>query len=506
MRVGVEVSTPRIRLRYAALINYASMIYRMLVAVGFVVVVARRLPVSEFGLWGIMLSASLMLSAPVSIWSYWSRRYYVRGKVEASGTGLILTIMYFIPLSLMYVGLAYFESSVIGWGLTELLLALPIPLLVALDSYLTAFSVVIKPELIGYKRLVYETLRLAAAYVAVVIVGLRYLGAVLAVMLALLVSIAYCTYVLRQHGAVNTRFSLDLVREWLKASYVPAIGIINGFLRSALRVIVSWVTGSEVPVAYLNVALSAEAPVQASGSVASALYARMLRERRASDVEESMRLLLLTGGYMVVVFSVLSKPIASLYNPQYMSASVLIVIVALYSLINALFGIYGSALTGSDLADVDGLGSHKHLLRSYLFKVPVLTLGSTAAAYAVSAPIGYAVRSNFLLVPLIFLAAYAATSAVSLVIVYRMTLREMMFSLPLREVIATTVSAALMAAYFTVFSVHEVTIKHFWVDVPKLAAHLAVGTLVYLAGQALSSKWFRGLLKSVVVTVSGSRS
>ena len=111
-----------------------------------------------------------------------------------------------------------------------------------------------------------------------------------------------------------------------------------------------------------------------------------------------------------------------------MTASILIVIVALYSLINALFGIYGSALTGSDLADVNGLKSHKHLLRSYLFKVPVLALGSTASAYAVSAPIGYAVRSNFLLVPLIFLAAYAATSAVSLTIVYRMTLREMMFS------------------------------------------------------------------------------
>ena len=475
----------------------------MLVAVGFVVVVARRLPVSEFGLWGIMLSASLMLSAPVNIWSYWSRRYYARGKPEASGTGMLLTLFYFIPLALLYVGLAYFESYVIGWGFTELLIALPVPLLTALDTYLTAFSVVIKPELIGYKRVVYETLRLAVAYIAVVILGLRYFGAVLAIIAALLAAIGYSLGVLIKYGAVNIKFSLSLVREWLKASYVPAIGIVNGFLRNALRVIVSWVTGSEVPVAYLNVALAAQSPVQAAGAVTPALYARMLRERRVSDVEESMRLLFLTGAYMLVIFTVLSKPIASLYNPQYIAASILIVVVASYSLINALFGVCSAALTGADLVDVEGIKSHRHIIHSYLFKVPLLALMATVAAYVISAPLGYAVRTNYLLVALLFLVVFLVTSVLSLVAVYRMALKEMRFVFPLREAIASAVSALLMGAYFMILGVHEVTIAHFWVDAPWLAMHLVVGTSVYLIALALMSKWFRELGKSVITTVLG---
>ena len=40
----------RIRLRFSSIVNYSAMIYRMLVAIGFIVV-ARRLSVDEFGLW-----------------------------------------------------------------------------------------------------------------------------------------------------------------------------------------------------------------------------------------------------------------------------------------------------------------------------------------------------------------------------------------------------------------------------------------------------------------------
>ncbi len=491
------MSVTKIRLRYATLINYASVIYRMLVAIGFVIIVARRLSVSEFGLWGIMLSVSLTLSAPVSIWSFWSRRYYIRGKPEASGTGIWLTLIYFAPLTLAYIGLAYFENYIIGWGFNELLIALPIPLLMALDAYLTAFSVVIKPELVGYKRVVYETLRLAVAYVTVVILRLRYVGAVLALTVALLTSIAFIVGMLIKYNALNLRFSSRLVKEWLKASYIPLINIVNSFLRNALRVIVSWVTGSEVPAAYLNVALASQTPLQASGAaVTPALYARMLRKRRVGDIEESMRLLFLTGMYMLVIFTVLSKPIASLYSPQYVTASVLIVITALYSLFNALFSVCSAALTGAELVDVEGIKSHKEVVRSFLFKVPLVALLATISAYAISIPSGYILSANHLLVASLFLLAFLLTSVASFIIVYRMTVKEMSFKFPLREVSATAVSAAFMATYFLALRVNDVIITHFWTDAPYLLAHIIVGSLIYLCTLALLSKWFRGLLKS----------
>ena len=499
------MSAARIRLRYATLVNYLAVGYRMLVSVGFVVIVARRLSVSEFGLWGIMLSISLMLSAPVSIWCYWARRYYARGREDASGTGIWLTIMYLLPQAGAYLGLAYFENYVLGWGFTELLIALPVASFMAIDAYLTAFSVVIKPEIVGYKRVVYETLRLAVAYAAVVIFKLGYLGAVLSLVVALAVVITYNTLILIKYRAVNLRFSYSLTKEWLKSSYIPLLNIVNGSLRSAMRAIASWVTGSEVPAAYLNVALSAQTPLQASGAAAApALYARMLREQKASDVEESIRLLFLTGAYTLAIFIVLSKPIASLYSLQYVVASTLIAITATYSIINALISVCTAALTGSEKVDIQGIKSHSKLIRSYLFKVPVVRLSATVAAYVAAISVAYSLRSDYFLTASAFLTAFLATAVGSLAVVYRMTAKRLNFRFPARDALAATASAGLMTVYYMLLKVNDITIAHFWSDVPELIVHLIVGSAIYVTSLAVMSKWFRNLVRSAFTAV-GSR-
>ena len=98
-----------IRLRYSTIINYASLIFRLFVSVSFVVIIARRLKVEEFGLWGIIFSLTTMLMAFPVFWNKWVPRFYVRGFREAIGTSFILTLIFSIVASLLYIALSYAE-------------------------------------------------------------------------------------------------------------------------------------------------------------------------------------------------------------------------------------------------------------------------------------------------------------------------------------------------------------------------------------------------------------
>ena len=44
-----------VRLRFSSFVNYVSLLFRVLVSLGFVVIVAGRLSVNEFGLWGVIV-------------------------------------------------------------------------------------------------------------------------------------------------------------------------------------------------------------------------------------------------------------------------------------------------------------------------------------------------------------------------------------------------------------------------------------------------------------------
>lgn len=96
----------RIRLRFSSIVNYSAMIYRMLVAIGFIVV-ARRLSVDEFSLWGIVWSTSLMLASLTGFWGFWAQRFIVRGIRGAFGTSLLLCLVYWIVGGAVYVGISF---------------------------------------------------------------------------------------------------------------------------------------------------------------------------------------------------------------------------------------------------------------------------------------------------------------------------------------------------------------------------------------------------------------
>jgi len=483
-----------IRLRYSTVMNYLSMVYRMFVAVGFAVIVARRLSVGEYGLWGVVLSASLMIATPVYLWSMWAQRFLARGNADAGLTGLYLTFLYWVPSGLAYLAVAFVEQLLVGWGFNYMLLGLPFMFLQTLDAYLGSLTEVSKPEVRGYRGFIYETFRIVLAYIMVVVMGWRLGGVIIAVEVSLLIAVLYVWLSLHRLGAFRGRFSLGLVREWLSAWFLPSVRFSVFLLRSGVRAVVSWVTGSEEPVAYLNVGFSAEAPlVQASWAGTSALYARALRESRGWDLEETIRLSLLFTGYMFPVFTVLSKTVASIYNPIYTSAWLVLVLVSFYAVLNGLSSIYTAVLLGVDRVDLNGIPGRRRLLSSYLFKVPMVQVLGLTGSYA-----------SFVIALLLFRldSLHAAETVVASLLVWTIPVlgylarkagEEVDYKFPFRELLEVSIASAASAVYYLVVGANGIIVLRFWAQIPEVLIHLAVGLAVYLAVLYVLSPWARRL-------------
>ena len=487
-----------VRLRYSSIINYAAMAYRMLVSVGFVIIVARRLSIGEFGLWGVILSLTAMLAVPVSLWGWWAQRMHARGLREASGTGLWVTLAYLVPGSAAYLAFAVLEARILGWGSNYMAEGLPIFMLLSLDTYLGMLAGVVKPELIGYKGFLYETTRISIAYLGVVILGLGLRGAIYAVEAGLLIGVLYMATSLAALDSLNKEFSPSLAASWIKGLVVPGIRVAQRFLREGVRAVLSWTTGSEVPVAYFSVGLASEAPLlRASAAISPALYARSLRGGGGRDLEESLRLYLLFTGFTLTTFTLLAKPLVTLYNPAYLEAYRIMPLIGVYASLFSLGSLYVAVLQGTEDIDIRGMPGLRAMMSSYLIKAPFIMLAGIMASYAVMVPStmligGYVAEAEAAAVSLIF------GSAAATLWLARETGRSTSYVFPWRDAGGVGLASAVAAFYYWVSGAHGLKITRFWEQAPILIIHLAVAGALYLAVLYLSSRWFRGLVKTAL--------
>ena len=486
----------RIRLRYSSFINYAGLIYRALIAIGFVIVVARKLNPGEFGLWGIILSSTLMLASLTSLWLFWVQRYLGRGFKKAFGSGLLITTVYSFIGLIIYIGLAYGEYLTLGWGLNYLLAGSAIFVLSVFDSLINASLSVTKPEGLGYKRIIYETTRLLIAYFLVVYAGMRLYGAIWGVSGALLLNLLYGAYILVRTGEVSLGFSNSMIKKWVRSFFVPGLNVLSSFLTNGLRVFLSWITGGDLAIAYLNVGLSSQTPLLSASYAASpALYARSLREVKGADLTEVLRIYLLFSGFLATTFIVLAIPIATLYNPAYLGAYRILSLVTLYALILGLINLYMTALLGYERVDFGKRLKIRALLTSYLMKVPIIRLIIIMTAYSItSLAIIPSVRSS----PLgsAEVAAFGLLAGVILVTPYvvKAAHKSIPHALPYREVVLAILSSAILAATYYGLGLNYLVIRSIWREGVTLGLWVSIGAVIYIIPWIIGSEWFREIL------------
>jgi len=488
----------RIRLKYSSIINYLAITYRMLVAIGFTVIVARRLSISEFGLLGIILSSISMLYVFTGLWTYWTQRFLSRGVTNSFGTGLALTLMYSTCATLIYLIIGLVINKIVSNGLFFFILSIPFLWLNILNTFMSSVSAVMKPELIGMRGFIYETLRLVLAYILVVNLNLGLCGAIASLELALLIALTYMSYSLKHLRFNWLKHDWDLAKEWFKGFSIPLTIIIYSFLNGGVRVFASLVGGSGVPVAYLNVGYSAYSPIiSAATSATPALYAKVLRRGRGGDVEEVLRIFILINSLLLSVFIALSRTIASLYNPKYVDAWVVIVMLSLYAFIEGLRSIFYVVTIGSSRVDVEGIKSTRELIRSELFIAPLIRIVGMVISYGVGVVLALTLfLDNYLMQAVGFTLGLFLGALITLPWFMIKALNSIKFNIPWKEVLTGLASAVIITTYILYFKLNNILITSFWHDIIRLAPHAVAVLTIYIIVWYALSPWFRNLAKT----------
>ncbi|MEB3774333.1 MAG: hypothetical protein GSR86_05345 [Desulfurococcales archaeon] len=491
-----------VRLRYATLANFIAVTIRILVSIGFIVIVARRLPPEDFAVLGIILSLYNGLPQPSGIWNWWTQRYVGLGLAGrdgdpgvAQGTGLIISIVYSITAFILYIIIIYVTLGLAGLDVYPALLASPAIIFVILARHFMSVVSVARPELVGVANLLHEAGKLGASLVLVLYMGLGVAGASESLIVASMLMLLFLAYHTWRLGLLTIRRDLRLAWSWIRGAFIPGLIALTDFTRNLIRPAYTWVTRLGTPIAYINIALSVASAVNnATQSMIPALYAKVLRGGDRRDLEESLRLYMLIFMYMMGVAAALSRPITSMFNPLYLDGSFMVVLGALFSLsLGFLVQFRGFLLAylrveepGSDRVKVTRL-----LLMELVFIGAGIIAGGLLSRDA-SSPAEAAI---------IYMMVIVATQlAGSLVYVIQIPGG---FRFPWRVFMETLVSFMVVVVYLDVSGARGVLVYDFFGDAPLLAFHVAVSGIIYSGVMYLVSPWFRGLARSGFRYISG---
>ncbi len=497
----------RIRLRYSTIVNYVSMMYKVAASLAFTVVVARRLDVESFGVWGIIMSLAAVLLSPISLWGFWVQRHQARGRLEAGATGFALTLLYSLAVVVLFAVAGIGSESLFGVNdAIYFLAAAPLAAFFCITNYLNLLSRVVKPELIGYVNLIYDTLRVPLAYYLLAYARMGLMGVIFAVEASQALSIVYMLYSLRGVALLGIRPSWRLAREWLKAPYVPTLNMLITGLRGGFRAYLASLTGSPLPVAYYNVTFAVETPLlKASNAATPALYARMLRGGGKVDFEESLSIILLFTGFIVASLLAAPRGVLALFGHDYVDAALLLQLVTIYAALQSLVPVFSNALLGVEDVDKDRMPGLRRLAASLLVKVPAVRLAMLLAVYALLLPIA-SYLSDSPLLPVEALAVLLIATRIPLIAYY---LREMKkrfpISFPRDPVLPIAVASTVAAAAYVLTGADTAYSKMFWLQLSYLVPRAVAALAVYASTLFALSPWFRKLLRDALHYIASRR-
>lgn len=350
------------------------------------VVVARRLPPGDYGLWNAVTSGYVnYFVVPSTVVTYWLHRYVARG-YDALRTGVAAAAALGLAASLAYAAVMRAVSEDLGQPFAVVALGAPIVLAMyvylALESALMAY----RPERAAAAYVLQRCAQASLLLLLLKALGLG-VGAALAAVAASFAAASALMAASERARLAAGRLEAGYVRTWLSRGWLPAYASAAGMVHSLDVLVVLYATGSAEAVAYFFAADALAAVVGRAAAAVRPAGAKLLGGGRVEDVVPMARLALLLTAPAVAYLVAYGDPLLSLMNPLYTeSRAVLWLLAASYALY-PYAGFVSSLISGLERRDFEEGGSAA-LLRTALFRLPTaqlaVNLAYLAALYAMA--------------------------------------------------------------------------------------------------------------------------
>ena len=365
----LNLSGANVRLRYTGVVLFISRLFSLLTGALFVLLITRKLPVDDFGLWSMTGRYLAYVMIFANVYSYWLPRTMARG-VNTSKTGLALSLIFGSAATLVYLIIAFWFSLSFDQPLLILLLVAPQVILSYVQSTMESVSTGYAPQLIGYAQIISEVVKVGLAFCLVFFFRIEITGAILAVVGAQLVSVLFFT-ALNFKVIKSSKLDFDIAKSWLKHSWLPLFTAGVGILGGLDTILVRLAAGSEQPAAYQGVALTIAAVVTNTNVLASGLYPRLLAKAHLPETEVALKLIYMFAIPLSVFIFFYAEPISAVFGLKYLAAVDVVRVATLSSLISVFSLLLDTVILGMERRDAEGLTS-KELVSSMLFRLPLL--------------------------------------------------------------------------------------------------------------------------------------
>jgi hypothetical protein len=480
----------RIRVRLSAIVNFLTGIYRTMTSFIFTVIVIRRLDPSEYGLYATLLGLANALTTPIGSWISWGSRRHALGVAGSLRATLILAGIYMaIAIPLFIAAATIFIDGVYSYFLLSILIMIFYVILSPLNLWISLLGLY-APEKGGYLGVLFETTRVALSYYLVVTIGSGVFGAVIGPGIAGVVLIISSMLILARMGVVDLK--LDMLRSrvnggfgetirLLKLSILNIPGIVTGALSNIDKAVMGIISSSTIPAAYASIASVPKAFIS-PGAFTSGLYAKILREPRGEDITDIFIIYSFISIFITSMLIAFSKPAISIFNPAYVSGSLLFIMASIEALIIGYAAIFEAVAIGVERADVEGR-SFSYVANTALGKIPLVQMTRVVICISIASTAQMVLWNSGVKDPvtlvLPYSLAYLVSSAPYTLYVYRLAIRGVRFIIPWRD-IAVFIIASTTSSYIAVlWGSGDIVIKSFWRDLMTLLPSIGISVSIY---------------------------
>lgn len=486
-----------IRLRYSGIVVFLSRFLSLLTGLIFTVIVTNRLTEADFGIWQVIQTTQGYTIFLIPIVSYWTVRYFSRGTnvgltsaigsliVAAPATGIYLIATSFF-IGTLDVPIFYF---LLGW--------LQIPLFFMIGS-LESTAQGTKPQRMSYAFIISEIAKIVFAIPLLIVLD-QGLDVVITIVIATqIVQMIMLVFYNREY--LKEGFNREIMKHWLKISWLPMLIAIPGLIYTLDVVIVTYVTKSTEAIAFYKAAFLIANLITYAQFLGIALYPKILKGGTSEDIELILKLLLMFLIPLAVGAYFLSEHLLFLLKSSYLESFIALQYLIPSSVLIVFYLFFDNILAGTVHTEIEKDVSFKKLFKSRLFLISKIGI-AWSAVYLI------------LLYLLLFFISpeiddyntistiWAMSTLISLIpfVIYKgiISRRILYFNIPWKNVGRFALSSAVMIISLLIirplidFSVSKITFALF------IGGEMIIATGVYFIVLYVIDREFRLMIKSV---------
>jgi O-antigen/teichoic acid export membrane protein len=438
--------------KYAGFFSFLASLFSLGTGLIFSVMIARRLSVSEYGIWQYYTTVMAFMVLPGAVVDFWMTRDLARGKGVLNAGLLMNGLLSAISNALLIVvSILSGPATYIG---PEILLAFILYLfLLLLSNALDSASVAVRPTLHGGGRLVLEVVKVLMGVVLIVWLRMGLLGALVSIDAAFMSKCLVMYFGMRGNSMGAVSLSSGLI--WLRRGWIPALGIIPDLLRSADLLFLAWLTGSTVPTAYLGMARTISAVIGYSSLLAISLYPRLLGGERGKHVESSIGTVSMLAFPMAGGLIALALPVLYVFGPNYAPAAISLQLLSVVALLNVFRDLSTSILQGTENVDIGQNASAIELIRSNLTVPKLVEILAQAINILVSLAVIYWAETQGMQYEYLATALSLINLIIALpllLVIVKLSRKAYHYVIPWRSIVGQLLATAVMV--MTVFALY----------------------------------------------------